>query len=133
MDPSKNSYTGSNSGTIYLRGTPVLDSLKQSLSVPDISYTLDSKDLLLNIGKSLFRNKIKKSLKGKSYLDIAALVKTNLAAISSQVNRKLTASLFSSGYVSDVKLLGLLPRDNDIQVQLFAEAQIGLLSSGILK
>jgi len=101
--------------------------------VPDISYTLDSKDLLLNIGKSLFKNKIRKSLKGKSYLDIAALVKTNLPVITSQVNRKLTANLSSSGIVYNVKMLGLLPRDKDIQVQLFADADISILSNGILK
>ena len=126
-------FAGSNKGTIYLRGTPVLDSAKQSLSIPDISYTLDSKDLLLNIGKSLFRNKINKSLKGNSYLDIAALVKTNMSLINQQVNRALTNSLSVAGQVNSVRLLGLLARDNDIQMQMFVGAHISILSSGILK
>ena len=39
----------------YLRGTPVLDSAKQTLSIPDIQYSLEGEDLALKIGRSLFQ------------------------------------------------------------------------------
>src|SRR3984893_2454797 len=44
-------FAGSNRGSIYLRGTPVLDTVKQTLSIPDISYSLESKDLILKIAR----------------------------------------------------------------------------------
>ncbi|HTS42763.1 MAG TPA: DUF4403 family protein [Puia sp.] len=124
-------FVGSNKGTIYLRGTPVLDSIKQSLSIPDISYSLEGEDLALKIAKSLFPNKIKKSLKGKSYLDIASLIKTNLPALNARLNTELTNGLHSSGKINDIKLIGLLARENDLQVQLMISADFSVLSNGL--
>jgi hypothetical protein len=125
-------FAGSNRGSIYLRGTPVLDTVKQTLSIPDISYSLESKDLILKIAKSLFRNKVRKTLQGQSYLDIAALVKTNLPAMDAQINRQLTKDISISGKTHEVKLIGLLAQKNALQIQLFVEASLSIISDGQL-
>ena len=65
-------FAGSNHGSIYLTGTPVLDTAKQTLSIPDIQYSIEGEDLALKIVRSVFRNKIRKTIQGKSYLDIEA-------------------------------------------------------------
>src|SRR5450432_3907096 len=65
-------FAGSNHGSIYIWGTPLLDTAKQTLSLPDIQYSLEGEDLALKIARSLFRNKIRKTIQGKSYLDITA-------------------------------------------------------------
>src|SRR6186713_2319665 len=82
-------FAGSRKGRLYLRGTPVLDTAKQALNVPDISYTLESRDLALKMARSLLRNKIRKSLRGNSYLDLAALLKANMPSLDAQMNRQL--------------------------------------------
>jgi hypothetical protein len=121
-------FAGSNKGRVYLYGTPVLDTAKQSLTIPDISYTLESGDLILKIAKSLFRNKIRKTLNGNSYLDIAALVKSNLPSLDSALNRKLTASIFSSGKINQLKIIGLLAKKEVMQVQVYANANLTLIN-----
>ncbi|MBS1936174.1 MAG: DUF4403 family protein, partial [Bacteroidetes bacterium] len=103
-------FAGSNKGRIYLRGTPVLDTAKQSITIPDISYSLESGDLILKIAKSLFKNKIRKTLEGKSYLDIAALIKSNTPFIDSSLNKQYIDGITSAGQVNQVKLIGLLAK-----------------------
>jgi hypothetical protein len=124
-------FAGSNKGSIYLRGTPVLDTAKQSLTIPDISYSLESGDLALKIARSLFRNKIRKTIEGKSYLDIGALVKTNLPQLDARLNRELIKDVYSKGKTQDIRLIGLLAQPNTLQVQVFIKAELAVLSNGI--
>ena len=124
-------FAGTNKGRLYLRGTPVLDATNQTLTIPDISYSLEDEDLALKIGKRLFRNKIKKNLNGKSYLDIGALVKSNMPLLDAKLNAPLSNNIYSSGKVNDVKILGFLAQKDVIQMQVYANANISLIANGI--
>ncbi|HLK27578.1 MAG TPA: DUF4403 family protein [Puia sp.] len=124
-------FAGSNKGRIYLRGTPVLDVINQTLTIPDISYSLEDEDLALKIAKNLFKNKIKKNLSGKSYLDIGALVKSNMPLLDAKLNAQVANNIYSSGKVNDVKIIGLLARNNSIQVQLYVNANISLIAANL--
>jgi hypothetical protein len=124
-------FAGSNKGSIYLRGTPVIDTAKQALSIPDISYSLEGQDLALKVAKSLFKNKIRKTLQGKSYLDIAALVRTNMPAINDQLNRQLTKGIFARGKAKEIHVIGLLAKEDVMHVQLFVTADLAILSDGV--
>jgi hypothetical protein len=124
-------FAGSNKGSIFLRGTPVLDTAKQALSIPDISYSLEGQDLALKLARSLFRNKIKKTLKGNSYLDIGALVKTNMPLLNEQLNRQLTKGVYTTGKTTDIKVIGLLARDSAMEVQIFVAADLTVSSDGV--
>ncbi|HTI08940.1 MAG TPA: DUF4403 family protein [Puia sp.] len=119
-------FAGSRKGRIYLRGTPVLDTAKQTLSVPDISYSLESKDMALKMARSLLRGKIRRSLKGSSYLDLAALLKVNLPTLDAQLNKPLGANLYSSGHIRELKLIGLLAGEKTLQAQLFVNASLAI-------
>lgn len=124
-------FTGDRTGRIYLRGTPVLDTARQALSLPDISYSLESKDLALKIARSLLRNKIRKSLQGNSYLDLAALIKANLPILNGQLNRQLAPVAWSAGKIRDLRLLGLLAGDKGLQVQLYMNASLSIINTGL--
>jgi hypothetical protein len=124
-------FAGSNKGSIYLRGTPVLDTAKQALSIPDISYTLEGQDLALKLAKSLFRNKIRKTLQGNSYLDVAALVKTNMPMLNEQLNKELTKGVYASGKANDIRLVGLLARESTVEVQIFVSGDLTISSNGV--
>jgi Domain of unknown function (DUF4403) len=123
-------FAGSDKGSIYVRGTPVLDSGKQTLSIPDLSYSLQGEDLALKVAKSLFHNKIKKSLQGKSFLDVGALVKSSLPSLNQQLNRKWTDDLFSSGKVNEVRLLALVAGSDALRMQVYINSSFSVLSSG---
>jgi hypothetical protein len=117
-------FAGSNKGSIYLRGTPVLDTAKQTLTIPDLSYSLESQDLALKVARSLFRNKIRKSIQGKSYLDIAALVRSNLHELSAQLNWQLTTNISITGRAHDARLIGLLAKEDKMLIQVYVNAEM---------
>jgi hypothetical protein len=124
-------FAGSNHGSLFLKGTPVLDTAKQTLGVPDISYSLEGEDLALKIARSLFRNKIRKTIKGKTYLDIGSLVQASRAQIEQQMNREMTKGIFCSGKLKEAKMIGLLATRENLQVQLFIAADLALVYSNL--
>jgi len=124
-------FAGSNKGRIYLRGTPVLDATNQTLTMPDITYTLEDEDLALKIAKNLFHNKIKKNLQGKSYLDVGALIKSNFQMLDEKLNTKLANNIFSSGKFNEIKIIGLLAQNNSIQMQVYTNANISIIAAGL--
>lgn len=123
-------FAGSYQGRIFLRGTPVVDTARQTLSVPDISYSLESRDLLVKMARTLLRGKIRRTVKGNSALDLAALLKTNLPLLDAQLNRAITPHLHTSGEIRQLRLIGLLAGENNLQVQLYVQAELSLMSSG---
>ncbi|MBS1667272.1 MAG: DUF4403 family protein [Bacteroidetes bacterium] len=124
-------FSGSNKGRVYLRGTPVLDVANQTLTVPDISYSLEGEDLALKIAKTIFRNKIRKNLQGKSYLDIGALLKSSFPMLDSKLNNQLASHIFTSGKFNDIKIIGLLAQKNSIQMQVYTNANISIIGTGL--
>ncbi|MDP9042787.1 MAG: DUF4403 family protein, partial [Bacteroidota bacterium] len=124
-------FAGSNHGSIYLRGTPVLDSSKQTLSIPDVQYSLEGEDLALKIARSMFRNKIRKTIQGKSYLDIAAFLVANKKMIDQQLNREWAPGISSSGTLKEAKMMGLLVTGESIQVQVFIAGELKLLGGNL--
>lgn len=120
-------FTGNRKGILHISGTPVLDTAKQILSMPDISFSLDTKDMLVNIAKALFRKKIMKQLQNQSVLDIAALIQKNKSAIDARLNQPVTDWMYTSGTIDDIKLVGLLPQKDHIQVQAYIKGKIVLI------
>lgn len=121
------SFTGNRKGVLHLSGTPVLDTARQFLSMPDISFALDTKDILVNIAKGMFRKRIIKELQGKSVLDIAALLQKNKPLIEARLNQPVTAWMSTAGQLESVKVVGLLPQKDYIQVQVYIKGSIVLI------
>jgi hypothetical protein len=124
-------FAGSNHGSIFLRGTPVLDSAKQTLGIPDIQYSMEGEDLALKIGRSLFRNKIRKTIQGKSYLDITAFLSANKTMIDQLLNREWVPGIFSSGYLREAKITGMLVTKQNIQLQVFISGELRILGGNL--
>jgi hypothetical protein len=124
-------FAGSYEGRIYLRGTPVLDTAKQALSVPDISYSLESRDVLIRMAKTLLRGKIRRTVQGNSYLDLGALLKANMSSINAQLNRVVMPNLYTTGELKQLKLIGLLAGEKNVQAQLFMQADLAVTCTGL--
>jgi hypothetical protein len=121
------SFTGNRKGILRISGTPLLDTAKQVLSMSDITFALDTKDMLVNIAKALFRKKIMKQLQHQSVLDIAALIEKNKTAIESRINQPVNAWMNTTGSFHEIRVVGLLPQKDYIQVQAYIKADISLV------
>lgn len=123
------SFDGYKKGTLHLRGTPLLDSAKQVLSMPDLTFALDSKDMLLNIAKGLFRKKIMTTLKDQSVLDVGALIEKHKASIAARLNQPVNAWLQTAGDLHSLKIVGLLPQKNIIELQIYIQGNLSIVGS----
>jgi hypothetical protein len=117
-------FDGYKKGTLHLMGTPVLDSARQVLSMPDISFSVDSKDMLVNIAKGLFRKRIIKQLKDQSVLDLAALIQKNKLAIEKRMNQPLNQWLNTVGKFNELRIVGLLSKKETIQLQIYLKGDM---------
>lgn len=124
-------FAGSNHGSIYLTGSPVLDTAKQTLGIPDLSYSLEGEDLALKIARSLFRNKIRKTMQGNAYLDIAGLVNANRESVERQMNRQIIKGVFSYGKLQEAKIIGFLATKENLLVQLFIAADLTIATGNL--
>jgi len=121
------SFTGNRKGVLHLKGTPILDAEKQVLSMPDISLTVDTKDMMIKIAKALFRKKIMKQLANQSVLDLAALIEKNKAAIEARLNQTVTPWMSTTGTFQQFRLVGLLPQKDYIQVQAYIRGTLMMI------
>ena len=124
-------FAGSNHGSIFFRGKPVLDSAKQTLSIPEIEYSLEGEDLALKIARSLFRNKIRKTIQGKSYLDITAFLSANKNMIDQILNWEWIPGVYSSGTLREAKIIGMLVTRQNIQLQLYISGELKILGGNL--
>ena len=120
------SFTGNRTGVLHLSGTPLLDTVHQVLTMPDISFALDTRDMMMKIARSLFRKKIMKQLHNQSVFDIAALIAKNRSAIEARLNQQVTPWMSTAGSVDDIRVLRLLPQKDYIQVQAYIGGRLTL-------
>ena len=122
-------FDGYKKGTLRLSGMPVLDTATQVLSMPDISFSLDSRDMLLNIAKGLFRKKIMKQLKDQSVFDIAALIEKHKESIAARLNQPVNTWLQTRGDLQSLRIIGLLPRKDVIELQVYIQGSLTLIGA----
>ncbi|HVU58110.1 MAG TPA: DUF4403 family protein [Puia sp.] len=123
-------FGGSHRGEFKLWGTPVLDPAKQTLTIPDIQYTLDG-DFAMRLARIFFKRSIRQNVKGGTYVDLAALLKANMPMLDAQMNRTLAPNLYTKGNIKELKMIGLLAGDKSIQTQLFVKADLSVVSTGL--
>ncbi len=124
-------FAGDKKGSLYLIGTPHLDTAKQIISIPDLDYSLKSKDFILNVGKTLFSNKILRTLRDKATIRITDLVEQNRKNIDAQFNKKIMEGVFSSGALTDMRVLALLVGKDVLQAQTCTRAKASIVITNL--
>jgi hypothetical protein len=121
-------FTGSFRGTLKLTGTPRLDVNSQQISVPDLDYSLQSGDLLLNMGKTLYNKKIINTLRQKAVLNVADLVQKNKTSLDSMLTRQVSPYVKSDGKISSIRANAMVVNKDNLLMQVSAK---GLLSLSV--
>lgn len=119
-------FTGSKSGRLYLTGTPVLDTIKQVISIPDLNYSLKSRDIILTLGKTFFNQKILNSIREKSIIKTGDLYQQNKSRLDSAFNRRVSSNVITSGSTRQIKLTGLVVKKDNLLFQLSARGVMGV-------
>jgi hypothetical protein len=122
-------FAGSKRGTFILYGSPVLNIEKQIITIPDVNYDIQTKDLVLSMGEKLFRNRIINSIREKAVVDIPALIEKNRKQLDAQFNRPITNKFYTRGRLQEIRITGLVVGPDVIHLQTFIKANLQLVTS----
>ncbi|ULQ52918.1 DUF4403 family protein [Flavihumibacter fluvii] len=111
------SFIGSKKGTLFLKGSPELDILTQTITVPDLEYDLNSSSITLQLGKTFFNHQILENLRKQAKVNVAELYLKNKSRIDAQFNRKVTEGINLTGGTTQLRLTGLVINKDNVQVQ----------------
>ena len=123
-------FDGDKKGTVYFTGTPMLDIEKQMITIPDLDYSLQTKDLFLNLGKTFFNKRIIQQLREKGIVSITDLYKENKPHIDSLLNRVVTPGITMTGQTTDFKVTGLVVKKDNLLLQTRISGEASVLVSG---
>ncbi|HJU45858.1 MAG TPA: DUF4403 family protein [Chitinophagaceae bacterium] len=123
-------FEGDKKGTVYFTGTPLLDIEKQLITIPDLDFSLHTKDIILNVGKALFNKKILGMLRRKGILSVSDLYRENKLRVDSLLNRVVTTGITTAGRTTDFKVTGLVVKKDNLLLQTSVSGEMEVLVSG---
>jgi hypothetical protein len=121
----KLTFTGDLTGTAYLKGTPHYDPATRMLSFPDMDYTLDTSQSLLQAASWFAHSQIRDRLRQKFTIDMAQPIENMKQGLETVLNRR-RGNVQLHGKVEDLNLLGVyrLPNGDVFTAFLAAKGKI---------
>jgi Domain of unknown function (DUF4403) len=124
-------FSGSDRGTLYLTGKPVLNAVTNTLDIEDIDYDLRTKDMLLRTAKWLFDKRIINELKKYTHFELAEYLKTFRNKINEQLTRQLSTGIYSNGSVNRLQVMGIYALGTHLLVRCNAGGRMNILVANI--
>lgn len=100
-------FSGTDRGTAYLFGQPVLDNQTNTITLANPQYDIRTKDLAINLGNSLFKKRIKKELLKYTSYNFGNYLDTAKTLVTRMMNRELSPGINMTGVVKEIKPLEL--------------------------
>jgi hypothetical protein len=94
-------------GTIYLVGTPRFDPATQVISVPDLDFSVETKDLLPAVADWLLYDQLRDQLRGAAHFELAGRIAKIRGDVDQAINRNLGRTVRMSGGVDEVRPVGV--------------------------
>ncbi len=112
-------FSGNKKGTIYLTGTPVLDTLKNEVSMPDLDFDIDSKNILVKSASWILDGKIEKKLRKKMIFPLSTLMASTKKEAETAMNRKLENGITLKGNINllQTKYIYALPEKMIVRIK----------------
>jgi hypothetical protein len=120
-------FAGNRSGTLHLAGTPQIDTTLQVLTMPDVTFSVESRDMMLNIAKGLLRKRIMRQLRNKSVFDLAALIARNKEKIEQRLNQRVTDWMSTSGTLNQLRIMAIRSSTSGIRMRLHLNGSLTLI------
>lgn len=110
-------FKGCRKGTVYLTGTPTYNSITKELTLPDLAFDIQTRDLLLKIAKWIFNKKIETVLESKAKYDLSNLLLNTKNKLQTQLNRNLENNIKIEGEVKSLDIQGIYPTKENLLIR----------------
>ena len=118
-------FNGAKKGVVYLVGTPVFDSVKNTISIPDIKFDLKSRNVLLKMANWLLNDKLTDKIKAAAVFDINTILTQTKNSIQTQLNRNLTDNIQMYGKVNSMSLKNMITSSESLFLRVLTTGEIG--------
>lgn len=100
-------FTGDAKGTLMFLGTPVLDTVRRQIVVPDLDYDLATDDQLINSYAWLKSDELRATFRDKAHVPIDSALERGRSLLLIGLNRKIGDVLTLSAKVDSVAVRGV--------------------------
>jgi len=108
-------FSGSAKGVFYLAGTPVYDPATRVVSVPNLDYTAETKNLLLRLADWVGHDALRNDLRAKARIDLTAPLQRARQTVTASLNQTV-GPLTLTGRIDDLDMLGIQVQEQQRQV-----------------
>ncbi len=117
-------FSGSNTGTIYLVGTPKYDPVNHELSFPDLSFDLQTKAWMLKVAKWMFNEKITSMIREKATYNFTSFIADNKARLQKELSRDYGHGVHSDVFIQDMDIQAIYPTNEKLIIRTLSDGQI---------
>ena len=119
-------FKGSKKGVVYLVGTPSFDSVKNTITIPDLTFELKSRNILLKMANWLLNDQLTEKIKSVAVFDMNSILNQTKTSIQAQLNRKLTDNITMYGKVDAMSLKSIMTNSESLFLRVLSSGEIGV-------
>ncbi|HAL81936.1 MAG TPA: hypothetical protein DCO83_06645 [Mucilaginibacter sp.] len=117
-------FKGTNTGTIYLVGTPVYNQVTHEISFPDLSFDLQTKAWMLKVAKWMFNGKIADMLRQRATYNLGKFIGDSKTRIQSELSRDLGNGIRSEVTIHDLDIQAIYPTSEKLIIRTLSNGQL---------
>lgn len=117
-------FKGSNTGTIYLVGTPTYDSKTHELSFPDLTFDLQTKAWMLKVAKWMFNAKITDAIKKSATYNFSKFIADSKTRLQKELSRDLGNNIRSQVSIKDLDIQAIYPTSEKLVIRTLSNGQL---------
>jgi Domain of unknown function (DUF4403) len=117
-------FKGSNTGTIYLVGTPTYNAVTHELSFPDLSFDLQTKAWMLKAAKWMFNGKITDIIRQRATYNFSKFIAESKTRLQKELSRDLGNNIRSEVTMKDLDIEAIYPTSEKLIIRTLSNGQI---------
>ena len=119
-------FSGNKKGIIYLTGTPTLDTVKNELSMPDISFDMKTRNLLINAASWLLDGKIETSLRKQTIFPLKPILQSTQLEVNKALNRTLDNGVKLIGNMGSLHIQSIYTQSDNLMVRILTKGSLAV-------
>lgn len=117
-------FKGSNTGTVFLVGTPTYDPVKHVISFPDLAFDLQTRAWMLKAAKWMFNSKITDMLRQRATYNLSSFITSSKTRIEKQMSTDMGNGVHSDVTIQDLNIEAIYPTTGKLIVRTLSRGQI---------
>jgi hypothetical protein len=117
-------FSGTNTGTIYLTGTPTYNPATHELSFPDLSFDLKTKTWMLKAAKWMFNGQITEMLRKRATYNFSQFIADSKARLQQEIGRGFSSNIHPEVTFNDLDIQAIYPTSEKLIIRTLLNGQI---------